>query len=319
MITLLDKFIDVLFLIIILIALYISYNMKGLKRSTKLFVASSLVLLFFGFLVDFINKHFIGSYYLHLSGDVIKILGLIFLIISMYEAIRERTIILERLEDNVSKKNLFIDIIVHDITTPISVIKSLVEELKNDVKGKETEFRIIQRNIDKIINIIENSKKFSKIDQGKNLPKKPVKINEVIKNVIEYLKKEAEKKNIKIVFNDGNKDFPVFANEFIEDVFINIIENAIKYSPENSKITISIEEENGYVLVKIADEGIGIPDEFKERIFQRYERGDKKGIKGTGLGLAIAKRIVEMHGGKIWVENNEPKGSVFYVKLPKIF
>ena len=89
------------------------------------------------------------------------------------------------------------------------------------------------------------------------------------------------------------------------------------YSPEGSTIRIKVSEFGDRVVVSIADEGIGIPDKYKRRIFERFERGCKEGIKGTGLGLAIAKRIVEIHNGRIWVEDNNPKGSIFYVELPK--
>lgn len=108
------------------------------------------------------------------------------------------------------------------------------------------------------------------------------------------------------------------ANEVIEDVFSNLLSNAIKYSPEGSKILIEIADKDDYWKVQVIDEGVGIPDEHKLHIFDRFKRAAKGGVKGTGLGLAIVKRIVELHKGEYGVEDNpKGKGSKFWITLKK--
>ena len=103
----------------------------------------------------------------------------------------------------------------------------------------------------------------------------------------------------------------------VEDVFSNLMSNAAKYAPPDSTVTVAIRDEGSTWLVSVADEGDGVSDGFKEAIFERYERRNKKGVRGTGLGLAIAKRLVELHEGSIWVEDTPGGGSIFSVRLPK--
>jgi two-component system phosphate regulon sensor histidine kinase PhoR len=121
---------------------------------------------------------------------------------------------------------------------------------------------------------------------------------------------------MKTVFEHKGKAL-LTANPLIEDIFSNILSNAIKYAPRDTTIAVDLMEEAESWVLSCSDEGEGIPDAHKEGIFERYERRDKKGVKGTGLGLAIAKRVVELHGGSIWVEDNPKGGSTFLVRLPK--
>jgi len=103
-------------------------------------------------------------------------------------------------------------------------------------------------------------------------------------------------------------------------VITNLVSNAIKYSPEGGEVLISTHFANGAVDVSITDHGVGIPADFVDRLFGRFERYEKSPSKviGTGLGLAIARQIVEMHRGKIWVESAEGTGSVFHFTIPAV-
>ena len=105
--------------------------------------------------------------------------------------------------------------------------------------------------------------------------------------------------------------------EKIEQVFTNLIHNAIKFTPESGTITIATQQDKDHVLVSVSDTGIGISTDDLPRIFERFYKADKaRSGKGTGLGLAIAKQIVELHNGKIWVESQEGTGSTFYFTIP---
>jgi len=103
----------------------------------------------------------------------------------------------------------------------------------------------------------------------------------------------------------------------IGSVFYNLLSNAIKYSPEGKKIEVNIIDNRENWKIYVKDCGSGVSAEDKSRLFTRFQRADKKGVKGTGLGLAIAKRIVELHKGRIWIEDNPEGGSIFYVEIPK--
>ena len=107
----------------------------------------------------------------------------------------------------------------------------------------------------------------------------------------------------------------------MEQVFVNLLDNAIKYTQEGGTIEISVvEKENQELLFSVKDNGIGIPQEDLYRIFERFYRVDKgrsQEIGGTGLGLSIVKHIVQAHGGKVWAESQFGKGSIFYFTLPQ--
>ena len=110
----------------------------------------------------------------------------------------------------------------------------------------------------------------------------------------------------------------VNATQFLRYAFLNIIDNAIKYSPPHSVVEISVSEERGKNWkVCVKDSGEGVPDKWKQKIFERFVRGEKTGIKGSGIGLAIAKTVVTQNKGRIWVEDNPEGGAVFCISLPK--
>ena len=103
----------------------------------------------------------------------------------------------------------------------------------------------------------------------------------------------------------------------IREVFLNFLTNAVKYAKEGKKIIIEAEDDGKNYKIKVKDFGEGVPDKYKEKIFRRFERGEKEGVKGAGLGLSITKKLVELHNGKVWVEDNPEGGSVFVTVLPK--
>jgi len=118
------------------------------------------------------------------------------------------------------------------------------------------------------------------------------------------------------------EDLPPVAGDegWLLQVFDNLLGNAIKFSPNGGQITVTVEDAGPMERVSIADQGIGIPKDQQERIFERFYQVDgsaRRRFGGVGLGLAIVKRIVETHGGKVWVESEEGKGSTFYFTIPK--
>ena len=161
----------------------------------------------------------------------------------------------------------------------------------------------------------------AKMDAGTmHLEKSEIKINTIIKNIIERLRYQWRKKSIKIALN-FKKDLTVLADgERIAQVFSNLLDNAIKFTPRNGIIEIITEMNNGNACISIKDSGIGIPENELGKIFERFfqvdksrENGDKKGV---GLGLSIANQIVQAHGGEITVTSELGKGSCFMVKIP---
>ena len=117
--------------------------------------------------------------------------------------------------------------------------------------------------------------------------------------------------------NNVHVSIPIRANKIIQEVFANLISNAIKYASEGKRVVVEHEDKGDSVRIKVTDFGEGIADPYKAGIFDRFKRKGKKGVKGSGLGLTISKKIVELHRGKIWVEDNRAGGAVFVVEIPK--
>ena len=141
-------------------------------------------------------------------------------------------------------------------------------------------------------------------------------LGDIVKEVVLDFKYQLEDKGIEVDFIPEGKH-PACVHPIIRSVFSNLISNAIKYSPHGSRIEIDIQSGDGdSQVISVKDHGQGIPEEDKKHIFERFERLEREKAKGTGLGLAIVRRTVEMHGGKVWVEDNPGGGSIFLVNLP---
>ena len=218
-------------------------------------------------------------------------------------------------------KDLFTDILRHDIINPVTVIKNvstalLADDTITNAEDRKLKVELIKKNVARIEKIIENATLYGKLESMGKLPLYGEDLWLILDRARGNVAWMAEEKNIEIFFHrHGNAEAEV--NPLLEDAFANLFSNAVKYSPRESRVDVRIIDEGESWLVDVADHGDGIPDEFKEAIFERFERGGRNGVKGSGLGLAIVKRIVELHLGEVWVEDNSPRGSLFRVRIPK--
>jgi len=215
-------------------------------------------------------------------------------------------------------KDLFIDIIRHDLLNPVGIILNLVELIESTDSSREIEeeLQMIKRNTKILHEMIEDSSKYAKIESIDDFVFEKIDLSNIIKDVVDSLHGAASEKGITIE-NEVTERYLAHVNPFIREVFFNLVSNAIKYSPENSRVIVDLKDAHTEWIISVKDNGIGIPDKYKETIFLRFERVSKEGVKGSGLGLAIVKMIVDLHNGKVWVEDNPEGGSVFYVKLSK--
>lgn len=222
------------------------------------------------------------------------------------------------LEEANRLKTLFLDIIRHDIKNSIAVAYGYVDLLigKETDETKKKFLETIQKSLDKALDIMENTWKLSLFEKLESIERKKIDLKIMLEDVIKSFKPEAREEGI-IIENEVTESMPIKANEILEEVFSNLISNAIKYASEGKKIIIKSEEKESSWRIKVIDFGPGIEDEYKEAVFERFKRKEKKGVRGSGLGLAIAKRVVELHSGRIWVEDNPKGGAVFVVELPK--
>lgn len=217
----------------------------------------------------------------------------------------------------------FISNISHELRTPISSVKALAETLKDNAVDDPSVAKDFLSKInieaDRLAQMVQELSELSRIEKGiTQLNKKPIHMVEIIKYTLERLKAQANRAGITITL-DISQDLPqVLADETrIEQVLINLIHNAIKFTPTDGRIHVSATEQGGAVEVSISDTGIGISSDDLPRIFERFYKADKsRSSRGTGLGLAIAKHIVEAHRGRIWADSIEGQGSTFRFTLP---
>ncbi|NPE30977.1 HAMP domain-containing protein [Methanococcoides sp. SA1] len=226
----------------------------------------------------------------------------------------------KKLEHSNELKDMFTDILRHDLLNPAGVVKGYTELLlmiENDEKTERYLNKIWKSNY-QLIEMIQSASQFAKLESSENLELESLEIVEVINNSIEILANQAADKEIEIEFIEDREYF-VLANNIIETVFTNIISNAIKYSPERTKVIIKIKENSEHTEITITDFGEGIDNAYKKTIFDRFERVNKSGVKGSGLGLAIVKRTIELHKGEVGARDNpEGQGTVFWIRLNKL-
>lgn len=219
----------------------------------------------------------------------------------------------------------FVANVSHELRTPLSNIKGYAETLLNGAIRDEANSReftqIIYRESERLSNIIDDLLNISRIESGKmNMVFMPVEVKTVIKKVIDVLKNSAAVKSINIQLSIPDSLPRIKADEGrFTQALLNLVDNAIKYTPENGSVNISTAKKDTSILIEVADTGIGIPEKDQPRIFERFYRVDKarsRELGGTGLGLSIVKHIVQAHGGEVWVKSSPENGSTFSFTIP---
>lgn len=225
-------------------------------------------------------------------------------------------------------KTEFVSLSAHQLRTPLSAIKwtlrMLLDEDMGKISKKQRDF--IERTYvsnERMISLINELLNITRIEEGRYLFKvSPCDIMPVIEGVIKIYKEDVAKgKDLKIEFVKLAPKVPkIMADvEKIQLAFQNILDNSVKYNKIGGKITVSLGYENNELKISVQDQGIGIPKEQQERVFTKFFRASNAMVKdteGSGLGLFITKNIIEAHGGKIWLESEEGKGSTFSFSLP---
>jgi PAS domain S-box-containing protein len=228
-------------------------------------------------------------------------------------------------EINQHKSN-FVSMVAHEIKNPMSSvlaqIKVIQDELAGDVTQKQGE--ILGRVSEKIKGLVTLSSELLNLAQKEAglaaLERVKCDMAEILKKQVDFYSQKAQAKGIRLELDPLPDLPPVLANEQnMEEVLSNLIINAISYTPEKGKITVSANPEKLYLCIRVTDTGLGIAEEDLDRIFDRFYRVKNEKTRyiiGTGLGLPIVKSIVEAHNGMIRVESKPDHGSTFYVNIP---
>ena len=218
----------------------------------------------------------------------------------------------------------FVANVSHELKTPVSAISGWAETLMWENKENHAVYegaRIIHEEAGRLAKMVETLLDLSRLEsQDPGLVKSEVQIKTLIHNTVERFLPQAQQRGISVKLSFPEEETLVWADrERITQVMSNLLDNAIKHSPENGTITIKVTKEQGKVMVEVIDEGVGMAEEEAGRVFERFYRVDKARTRkegGAGLGLAIVKHIIEAHGGEIGVRTSLGKGSNFYFTLP---
>ena len=221
----------------------------------------------------------------------------------------------------------FITLTSHQLRTPLSGMKWLLELLQKNSTGtlnkKQKEFidKIYNSN-ERMIALVNDLLEVSRLESGETkLYIQPTDIIAIINNIIREKEQEIKKKKIKLSFTIEQEPFPMVRTEpnKIKQALVNLIQNAITYSADGSKISIDTKVDQDVVLISIQDAGVGIPVSQQASVFKKFFRASNVlqfETTGTGLGLYITKSFIEASGGRIWFKSKENAGSTFYFTLP---
>jgi len=220
------------------------------------------------------------------------------------------------------KTDFFADM-SHEMRSPITAIQGGVDYLKRTMKQPDNlnYLNIIDKNLLRLTHLVSDLLDLTRIEAGKVFWNfEEVDVAELIREVIEILSLNAQGRNVSLIYECSESILAEIDMERIEQILVNLLENAIKFSHAGGRIDIHTRVHADVLCVSVEDRGIGIAQENLERVFEKFRTlpsgGGNGQTKGTGLGLTICRKIVEAHGGKIWVESEAGLGSIFHFTLP---
>lgn len=225
-----------------------------------------------------------------------------------------------RLQELNDYKDEFMAMASHELKTPLTVIKANLQILENKMEGDERLNFVNKtlKQVNKLSDLISDLLDVSKIQTGKlELNRSTIDIVPFINEIIDGIQQTSPQHEI-LLHTSHDKMITVADRDRLEQVVINILTNAIKYSPNAPKVLVEVSLQQNEILFKVTDQGIGISKDDIEKVFTRFfrVRGLASTFSGSGIGLYISMEIIKRHGGKIWVESEEEKGSTFYFTIP---
>jgi two-component system phosphate regulon sensor histidine kinase PhoR len=217
----------------------------------------------------------------------------------------------------------FVSNLSHELRTPLASLRALAETLQDgaleDPPAARRFVDQIQIEVDALTQMVNELLELSKIESGRfSLDRSPVAAYDLLDSAAQRMQLQAERADLTLRVECAN-DLPnvQIDSQRLEQVLVNLIHNAVKFTRPGGEIVLSAEPDDGSIRFAVHDTGVGIPVDEVSRIFERFYRVDKSRTgNGTGLGLSIAKHIVEAHGGRIWAESAEGRGSTFYFTIP---
>jgi signal transduction histidine kinase len=219
----------------------------------------------------------------------------------------------------------FVANVSHELRTPLTVIRGFTETLRdgalNDAEAAPKFLATISKHVDQLQNLVADLLELSKLESSPEMPRRvSFDLGGVTRRVVDLLMPTAQKKSQAISLDIPGSVPRVVGNpDYMERAVSNLIDNAIKYTPEKGAVGVTISYNHEAVTLEVQDNGIGIPAADLDRIFERFYRVDRsrsREMGGTGLGLSIVKHVAQVHGGSVHVTSTPGAGSKFILKIP---
>jgi len=232
---------------------------------------------------------------------------------------------IERLDESYQVTSRFSADASHELRTPLTIMRGELEAILTQENLEEEEMQQIAtvlEEAERLTQIVEGLLAISRLEAGETqLDKDPVDLSQLATTTVEQMAPLADDKSLTLEM-EAVRDVIVDANEVrLRQVIVNLLDNAIKYTPEGGKIRVEVKADGSEAVVEVIDNGIGISSEALPNIFKRFYRSEQvqaRKARGTGLGLSMVHSILEAHGGSVKVESSENKGSTFRVSLPRL-
>lgn len=228
---------------------------------------------------------------------------------------------LERLRRLDQMKSEFVANVSHELKTPLTSIKAYTEALLESAQDPQTKsfLKVIDEESDRLLFLINDLLNVSRIQSGRmKMHFELVRPRTIVEEILHISKVQSDRHEILLEIADDLPEM-LLDKEKMKEVMVNLISNAIKYSPHGGRVWVRLRPDSTNLRIEVQDEGIGIPPEHQKNLFQAFYRVDSSHtaqIPGTGLGLVIVKAIVEHHGGRVWVESEVGRGTTFFILIP---
>lgn len=248
------------------------------------------------------------------AGDTASVKGLIVVVHDITESFRYQEL-----------RKEFVANVSHELRTPLTVIKGFVETLRDgaidDAARRDDYLATIERHTNQLGNLVNDLLELSKLENQSTLPGRGnVDLTQLVRRVTEFLQPAATRRHQTVAVDLPSAAPTIVANaDYLERAVTNLLDNAIKYTPEGGRISLAVRFDAHHATIEVSDTGIGIPAEDIPRIFERFYRVDRsrsREMGGTGLGLSIVKHLVNAHGGQVDVQSKPGVGTTFRITLP---
>lgn len=231
---------------------------------------------------------------------------------------------LDRLEDSIARERQFAEDVAHELLTPLAKLRPEIEMVARNGSSEEelrdTLDQVVE-DIDDLTQVVRGLMDLARADLEESEPCEPVDMAAIARECVRDYRDRAEERMIELR-GEWEDEVEVRAEAVrLREVFANLLENAIKYTPEGGEVEVAVRRVNGWGRVRVQDTGIGFEPEMREQIFERFERGNHEDVRaheGSGLGLAIVQSLVEGWGGRVWAASSgRGSGATFTVDLPR--